>query len=203
MTATLEPRTPKKRISEQEYLEFEERSETRHEFVDGTMLAMAGESQLHNDIAGAIYAALLPVARAKRCRIAIGTMRVRVPSGRIRYPDVFVACPPGGDAYVEETPCFIVEVISASTEKTDRGAKLEEYTNINSLERYLIVEQVKKQVSLYRRTKQGWLFEVISEPGVMDVPCLETTLSFDTIYAGLELPGEAEESEAQNEKIAS
>jgi Uma2 family endonuclease len=164
MTAALE-----KRLTEREYLELEERSEIRHEFVDGEMVAMAGESQAHNDIAGAIYAALLPTARTKRCRIAIEGIRVRVPNGRVRYPDVFVACPPSGDRFIEENPCFIIEVLSPSTAATDRITKLDEYTSLSSLERYVLVEQDRRFVIVYRRTLEGWLYQTFQD-GVLDIP---------------------------------
>ncbi len=192
MTATLE-----KRLTEREYLELEEQSETRHEFVDGAMVAMAGESQVHNDIAGAIYAALLPTARAKRCRIAIEGVRVRVRNGRVRYPDVFVACPPSGDGFIEENPFFIVEVLSPSTAATDRIAKLDEYTSLPSLQRYVLIEQDRRFVIVYRRTPEGWLYQTFKD-GEIDVPCLETTLTLDQIYAGVEFTTVASVSESQN-----
>ena len=182
-------------MTEEEYLEFEERSETRHEFVDGRILAMAGETGEHEDIVFNIVTVLRPIAQARACRVRGPGVKLHVRTGKFRYPDVYVVCGPRpNDPRLEENPCLIVEVISPSTAVVDRGAKLEEYTNIPSLERYLIVEQSKKHVSVYRRTLEGWLFETVSESGTIEVPCLETRLSLEQIYAGLELPAPEPES---------
>lgn len=182
------PDCPKmrQRMTEREYLGLEERAETRHEFVDGTMIAMAGETGEHEDIAFNIVTALRPTAQAKSCRLRGPNVKMRVSGQRYRYPDVYIVCGPrGNDPRLEENPCLILEVISPSTADVDRGAKLEEYTNIASLQRYLIVEQTKKHVVVYRRTNEGWLYESVHD-GTLEVPCLETVLTFEQIYAGLE-----------------
>jgi Uma2 family endonuclease len=58
------------------------------------------------------------------------------------YPDVMVACGPDpGDPYVESEPCLVVEVVSSSTEQTDRREKLAAYKRMPGLEAYLIDSQ--------------------------------------------------------------
>ena len=84
-----------------------------------------------------------------------------------------------------EYPCFIAEVQSDSTAETDNGTKLEEYTKIPSLQRYAIISQKTRQVVVYKRNAEIWTFEVLLENGEIDIPCLETTLSLDQIYADL------------------
>jgi Uma2 family endonuclease len=58
-------------ITEAEYLEFERTSETRHEFVDGTPVAMAGETLKHDNLVLNLIQALRPKARAKKCHLHI------------------------------------------------------------------------------------------------------------------------------------
>jgi Uma2 family endonuclease len=53
----------------EDYLELEKTSTTRHEFVDGVMVAMAGEKRRHNRIARAIYSLLLNRARELGCEV--------------------------------------------------------------------------------------------------------------------------------------
>ena len=173
-------------MSVEEYLEFEKTAEARHEFVDGRLLEMPGESYQHNDIVGDIYIALKPIARARGCRIAFESIKTPTRGTRYRYPDIGVSCEPESDNHFLEKPCFIVEVTSDSTTDSDHGPKLEEYTRLPSMQRYAIVSQGTRQVVVYKREGDRWGFEVLSGSGEIDIPCLETKLSLDQIYASLE-----------------
>jgi Uma2 family endonuclease len=176
-------------LSVAEYLEMEERSEERHEYVDGQLLAMAGETRQHNDIVGNIYVALREPARSRGCRVQFETVKVPVSARKYRYPDVFVSCaPPDDDARLERNPCLIVEVMSESTKGIDLGDKLQEYMRIPSLERYLIVAQDKRSGLLYKRMPNGWVVQILEQNAEIDIPCLETSITLEQIYAGLEIP---------------
>jgi Uma2 family endonuclease len=168
-----------------EYLEFEKTSEIRHEFVDGKLYAMAGDSREHYRIARNLTRALEEVR--SNCEVVMEAIRIKVhDDGRYRYPDVVVSCDPGIDKYFLENPCFIAEVLSESTAHTDHNAKLEEYTRLPSLQRYAIISSDIQRVILYKRTKDGWTVEIL-ETGEIDVPCLNTTVTLEQIYAGLQL----------------
>jgi Uma2 family endonuclease len=178
----------RKTMSVEEYLEFEKTAEARHEFVDGRLIQMPGESYQHNDIVGDIYIALKPIAKARGCRIAFESIKTPTRGTRYRYPDISVSCEPEPDNHFLEKPCFIVEVISDSTSDTDHGPKLEEYSKLPFMQCYAIVSQSVRQVVLYTRDGNEWKFEVLTGSGEFSIPCLETTLSLEQIYASLE-PG--------------
>jgi Uma2 family endonuclease len=179
-------KTLEKPMTVEAYLELEEQSEIRHEFVDGQMLAMAGETGEHEDIVFNIVTALRPIAQAKGCRLRSPSVKLRVSGQRYRYPDVYIVrSPRGNDPRLEENPCCIIEVISPSTVEMDRITKLDEYMSIPSLQHYVLIEQDRRFVIVYRRTPEGWLYTTFQN-GTIDVPCLETTLSLDQIYAGIE-----------------
>ena len=172
-------------LSVEEYLEFEQASETRHEFVDGALHAMAGETQEHEDIVLNIAEVLRPIARAKGCRLYTTTIKLRVLGSRFRYPDVMVMCVPKSETRVESEPCLVVEVLSNSTETVDMNDKLAEYTRLPSLQRYLMVSQHRRLVTVYSRSINGWEVQVLEENGEIDLPCLQTTLSLQQIYANV------------------
>ncbi len=195
MTQTLEKKL-EKIIDVKTYLELEKSSELRHEYVDGELLAMAGEKLQHNDIVANIIEALRPIARAKKCRIQFETIKLRVKNTRYRYPDVMVSCAPGNDPYFLENPCFILEVLSESTQATDAGPKLDEYTRLPSLERYVMIEQDRRVVRIYRRTPEGWLFESLEDQGEIEVPCLKTKLTLEQVFAGIEFEAREVESDS-------
>jgi Uma2 family endonuclease len=167
------------------YLSLEKASETRHEFVDGIMVAMAGEKRRHNRLVTRIFRLLIEKAEPLGCEISVESVKVRTRANRIRYPDVVVSCSPGDDEYFIENPCFIVEVLSESTEHTDLFTKLDEYKQLSSLERYAILSQDRRAVILYKRINNHWVVETLSE-GDIDIPCLQTTITLEHIYEGLE-----------------
>lgn len=178
-------------MTAEQYLEFEKTSQVRHEFVNGQLVAMAGEKRRHNKIAGRVYALLLERVTAFECEIAFENIKVQTRSSKYRYPDVVVSCAPGDNEYYLENPCFVLEVLSHSTSDTDFGIKLDEYKSIPSLTRYLILSQNSVFAVLYKRNGEKWEVETLNGTGEIDIPCLEVTLQLEQIYSGL-LPAQYE-----------
>jgi Uma2 family endonuclease len=100
-----------KKISVSEYLELEKRSEVRHGFVDGEILAMAGEKRVHNRLARRFVLLLEALSDSKNGEVVIETVKIQTRGTRIRYPDIAISCSPGNDKYFLENPCFIAEVL--------------------------------------------------------------------------------------------
>ena len=115
-----------KKLTVEEYLELEKTSEIRHEYVDGELLAMAGEKRRHNNLIRQLVLVLTSVALQKGCELVFESVKLRTRTTRYRYPDLVVSCAPGDDEYFVDNPCFVVEVLSDSTAQTDITKKLEE-----------------------------------------------------------------------------
>lgn len=174
-------------LSVEKYLELERDSLIRHEYVGGQLYAMTGTTKRHNLIVGNIWAALREAARDTPCHVYSESVKVRTPEDIVYYPDVMVACEPDSDdPYVEREPCLLVEVISPTSELTDRREKLTAYTKISSLLAYLIVDQASQRVQLHARDDQGqWLQADFIGDGMIPVHCLRAELTLATIYEGL------------------
>jgi Uma2 family endonuclease len=174
-------------LTVEEYMKLEESATIRHEYVAGEIHAITGATRRHNRIAGNIYATLLGAARGSDCRVYVETVKLRAAEDTIYYPDVMVACGPDpGDPYVESEPCLVVEVVSSSTEATDRREKLAAYKRMPGLEAYLIVAQDRKWVERHFRAEDGhWRRGDLADEGRIPVPCPETDLSLARIYEGL------------------
>lgn len=131
-------------ISIDEYLDGETRTEIKHEYLDGEVVAMGGASAKHGLVAGALHAALIPYARRQGCQLFIADMKVRVDHADqtyFYYPDLLLACDPQDrEPYYRRRPCMVVEVLSPSTERIDRREKLFAYQTITSLHEYLLVD---------------------------------------------------------------
>lgn len=180
--------TTQKRYSLEEYLELERASELRHEYVDGHLVAMAGEQRRHHRIVRNIARALDLAAETRSCEVALEAIKLRTRDTKYRYPDVIVSCDPGNDPYFIENPCFIAEVLSESTANVDTNDKLEEYTRLPSLQRYALVDQNVRRVILYRRTESGWTLEILTD-GSFDLPCLDASVGLDQVYASVNFGG--------------
>lgn len=144
-------------ITVEEYLAGEEISEIKHEYVDGRVYAMAGAKVDHNQITTNVSAQLWNHLRGTPCGPLSGDMLVKTLGKRFRYPDVVVVCEddPSEDERVRESPILIVEVLSKSTRKKDKGEKRLEYLAIPSLLEYVLIEQDFAEVEVQRRSA-GW-----------------------------------------------
>jgi Uma2 family endonuclease len=171
-----------------EYLKLEEGATVRHEYVAGEIYAITGATRRHNRIAGNVYTALLSAARHGACRVYIETVKLKASEDTVYYPDVMVACgSEPEDPYMESEPCVVVEVVSPSTEITDRREKLAAYKRMPGLEAYLIVSQDRRWVERHFRAEDGaWRRADLVDTGRFPIPCPETTLSLAEVYEGLE-----------------
>lgn len=142
-------------MSEQDYLTGEMESDIKHEFVEGTVYAMAGASRNHERIVQNISRMFGNHLLNSPCEPFGSDMQLKTPSGQFRYPDFMVVCDDNidNDRYVQ-APVILVEVLSRSTRKTDEQIKRIEYINIASLKEYVIIEQDVADITVYRKSDQ-------------------------------------------------
>jgi len=181
-----------RRLTPEAYLEGERHSETRHEYIDGEVYAMAGESKAHNTITGNIYMALRTALRGSPCRVFMEGIKARIQtlrSDRFYYPDVMVICGVGeSDPYFETQPKLIVEVLSDSTERLDRADKFHAYRRLESLEEYLLVAQDTRRVELFCR-RTGWEWELFTDENPeLRLESIDLTLGLAAVYEDAEPP---------------
>src|SRR5262245_45558277 len=85
----------------EQYLEFERTSETKHEYLDGTIYAMAGASRNHNRIVANTMINLGVQLRKGPCEINPSDQRVKA-GGAYVYPGISVVC--GTPQFTGDTP---------------------------------------------------------------------------------------------------
>ena len=180
--------TAARKATVQEYFELERASEVRHEYIDGEIVAMAGETPIHNVIAGNVYYRFRSAFEIRQCEVYIEGVRTRVSPTRYRYPDIVALC---GEAKFDEdkpplllNPQVIVEVLSASTESTDRENKFDEYRQLETLTDYVLVAQDRVEVTHYaRQSARQWLVTIYVEPNAaLSFPSLEVSLTVADVY---------------------
>jgi Uma2 family endonuclease len=176
-------------LTAQDYLVWERQQETRHEYLEGQVFAMTGASRAHNMLCANILASLHGQVRDKPYEIYVNDMRVKVSeTGMYTYPDLVAACgePRFEDQAVDTllNPVLIIEVLSDSTERYDRGAKFTHYRSVNSLKEYLLVSQNECRVEHYvRQPGNHWLLTEYQEmQDRIDLNSLDSYLLLAEIY---------------------
>jgi Uma2 family endonuclease len=172
----------------QEYLLWERQQLTRHEFFRGEVFAMGGASREHNLLVVNITAELRSALRKKPCETYPSDMRVKVPStGLYTYPDASVVCgePEFEDGALDTVlnPLVLIEVLSDSSERYDRGKKFEQYRSIPSLTDYVLVAQDHVLVEHFRRGEGGtWVLSEVRGGGRVELLGPKCALEVDEIY---------------------
>ena len=180
--------------TEAEYWELEERSEVKHEWINGQPYAMAGGTFNHTTICGNVFASAKAHLRGKPCRARSSEQKIKSEkSGNTFYPDAVIFCPPsrfiGKGDHTLLTPTVIFEVLSPSTEATDRGDKFAAYRQIDSLTDYVLIEPERVFVDHYRRRPEGWLLrDYTRRDDRLRFPDLDIELPLDELYDELDVP---------------
>jgi Uma2 family endonuclease len=176
-----------------EYLEGEELGTVKHEYLGGTVHAMAGATNQHNIVAGNSFAALHGMLRGKPCQPFNSDTKVRIEfpdHTRFYYPDAMVVCQPNpATEHFQDRPVLIIEVLSDSTRRADLGEKRDAYLTISSLKVLLFVEPETPLVILHRRKPEGG-FAIEAHAGldaVIPLPEVEATLLLAALYERVEL----------------
>jgi len=133
-------------MSAAEFLVWESDQEEKHDWFEGEVFAMSGGTPRHSALGASVIIALGIGLHGGPCRVLSSDQKVVARPGRhFVYPDVSVVCGSldfeAGTTNVLANPTVLVEVLSASTEKYDRGLKWEGYQRIGSLRDYLLVSQ--------------------------------------------------------------
>lgn len=175
-------------LTVEEYLDFEEHSDGRHEFIDGDVYAMTGATEAHNIIVGNIYSLIRTHIKGSSCRVFANDMKVRIQDANcFYYPDIMMTCEPFDAKSIAKTaPNFICEVLSPSTSIVDLREKRQAYRQLHSLKQYAVVHQDRREVLVYQRGEgRRWTANTYrnSEHFVLTgMPNQDLVVTLDAIY---------------------
>jgi Uma2 family endonuclease len=185
----------KTKMSPREYLEIERLAARKSEFFDGEMFAMAGASYEHNCIKDNLLLELGIHLKGTTCRTLSSDQRVSVEAtGLYTYPDIVVLCGPReadpADRDTLTNPTAIIEVLSPSTERYDRGAKFRNYQQIPSLKEYVLVAQDEAVCERFVRQSDGsWaLVSFVGLSATLAFTFIDARIPLAEVYSGVEFP---------------
>ena len=183
------------RVTVAEYVAMEEASAERLELDDGVVRAMAGASLNHERICINVGSGLLTRLAGKPCDVFNSGAKLAVrESDSFFYPDVMVVC--GEIVRHDElkesvaNPVVVIEVVSPSTERLDRGRKMHVYRSIPELKVYAIVAQDYAQIDVYRRMDDGgWRIDSVDGlDATLKLDPIGVEIAMAEIYARVEFP---------------
>lgn len=180
-------------LSPVEYLRVERHAETKSDYLNGIVVAMAGATYRHNIIAGNVFRRIGNAFEKRPCIGFNSDMKVRIEKANVfRYPDVSALCGPidfyDGEEDIYTNPQFICEVLSPSTERTDKNEKFAEYRLIDSFKEYLIIEQKMIKAILHRKGEDNiWTSESYTDQDdKIELESIHVSLTLREIYEKIE-----------------
>lgn len=189
-------------ITDEEYLFLDRRAEFKNELIDGVVVAMAGGRRAHLLISMNLSRIISTQLLDKPCEACANELRVRAEKPRnYFYPDLVIVC--DNPQFVDNefdtltNPNVVIEILSPSTEKMDRGPKFHAYLKMPSLQAYILIAQDEYSIDLYTRQPHDWLYQNYNRPDdVVEIPSVGVRLTLSDIYAKVVFPPEPNPDDA-------
>jgi len=191
------------KLTMEEYLEWEKTSREKHEYYQGAVfdmpghgdaLAMSGASNMHNLIFSNVFVGLGINLKGKSCRPFGSDLRIHIPENTLfTYPDITIICGDMISSDIDEDtivqPVVIIEILSPSTRRYDRGEKFILYRDIPALKEYILIDTTSVRIEAFRINSQGhWeLEDYKSMDGTLRISSVDVSLPLADIYEGTKL----------------
>ena len=184
----------------QDYLQTERSTDTKYEYHEGRLYAMAGGTLAHSTICNNVAGELRNAATAAgKCVGFNSEMKIELrPKGKYVYPDAGLACPKLNESEhltgAITNPCVIVEVTSSDSGDYDRGQKMLNYFAMLSVQEYILVDQEEPFVTVYRR--RGDLMRIDHYRGLdamIPIEALNRSITMQQLYRDVTFPPKEDE----------
>jgi Uma2 family endonuclease len=177
----------RRRATYAEYMAFTESSETKHEYIDGEIVAMSGGTIAHGRLIGQLTGLVRDALEGRACIVLPAEVRVRIRAAdRATYPDLHVVCAAieadPDDAHAVVNPTVVVEVLSDSSADGDRGDKFAAYRRLRSLREYVLVSQHERRIDVYTRDGRRWILDEYGSKETLRLESIGVELAVDEVY---------------------
>ncbi len=173
----------------EEYFQLEENDpDIRYEYIDGHVYAMAGGTANHDTVKSNMQRILWNLLRGSNCRVYSSDMKVYISETRYFHPDVTVTCDPRDRGTVQaiQFPRLVVEVLSPTTELTDRTWKLKNYRAHPTIEEYVLVDSQSCKIEMYHKEQNKWIYEAFENSDEITLSSLSVHFSLADAYIDVE-----------------
>lgn len=180
----------------EQYFALDESSDAKYEYLDGyayllrppssfyedNMVDLEGGSTVQALVAMNVGHILAGALDETDCAVYSSDVKVKLAEKRYLYPDVTVACGEQEDAAYITDSILIIEVLSPSTEKRDRGAKFKAYRTLASLQEYVLIASQQKAIEVYRREGVFWKLYTYQEGDIVELASVGVSFPFERVY---------------------
>jgi len=185
----------------EQYLALDESTDGKYEYLDGIVFMLRppssayAENALVDTAGGSVGHAALCARVATLVNVALGDSpcmaytsdaRMRLAEMRYLYPDVTVACDQEAGS-VLANPTVVIEVLSPTTEKRDRGAKFKAYKALPSVQEYVLIGSEYKAIEVHRREGNFWRQYHNREGDLVELTSVGVSFPFDEVYRRIRL----------------
>lgn len=184
----------KQKMTIEQYLEFENASEEKHEYYQGEVFAMSGAKLVHNEIVVNTLFSIKQFLKGKLCKPYGSDLRIYIEKNTLfTYPDISVFCDDvltlNNDEMNALNPVVLIEVLSPSTKDYNRGTKFKLYRDIPSLKEYVLIDSEKISVEIFAINQDGYweLREYKDINDVITINNIDMQVSMEEIYSGTKL----------------
>ncbi len=177
-------------MSVEDYLILNRNSkDTRYEYLDGEIRMLAGGSPDHSIIIANLTSAIKGSLKGSQCRVYNSDLQLRLSEKRYVFPDVTISCDERDRNQKEmiRHPRVVVEVLSPTTEATDRGKKAAYYRACPTIQEYMMVDSEEVFVEVHRREEERWTINTFEPGDTITLESLGVRFPIEDAYEGTSL----------------
>jgi len=177
-------------MSVEDYLVLNRNSkDARYEYLDGELRMLAGGSPDHSIIIANLTAAIKGSLKGSQCRVYNSDLQLRLSEKRYVFPDVTISCDERDRNQKEmiRHPRVVVEVLSPTTEATDRGKKAAYYRACPTIQEYMMVDSEEVFVEVHRREEERWTINTFEPGDTITLESLGVRFPIEDAYEGTSL----------------
>jgi Uma2 family endonuclease len=180
-----------RRMSLEEFLQWEDGTDRRYELIDGFPVAMAPPARAHGILCARLGGAIDAALRSRRPCTGQAEAGIARPdrNDSCYIADLAVTCRPyrRGEQLIQD-PILIVEVLSPGTERHDRQTKIPAYREIASVNEILLMDSEAIYAEVLRREGDRWITELVRRRDArIYLSSIGAELSMAELYEGIEL----------------
>jgi Uma2 family endonuclease len=180
-----------KPMSLDEFLRWEDGTDTRYELIDGFPMAMAPPARVHGILCARLGGMIDAALRSGRPCSAQTQAGIVLPDRADTYyvADLAVTDSPyqRGEQLVKD-PILIVEILSPGTERHDRRTKLPVYRNIDSVGEILLIDSESIYAEILRREDDRWITELVrGRDATLRLASIDLQIAMAVLYEGIDI----------------
>ena len=181
-----------RRMTVDEFLHWEDGTDTRYELIGGLVYAMAPPAPAHGRIAARLGGIIDAALRSRPpCFVQSEAGIIRPDRDDTCYiADLAIACQPlRPEDRLMRDPMLIVEILSPSTTAFDRQTKVPDYRRISTVQEILLIDSQSVFAEVLRREGNHWITEIVQGPAAtLSLNSVPLKVAMAELYEGIPLP---------------